>query len=530
MIKKPAYIVLFILALVSSAQAITLTSDIDTDLGDIAAGDSVTLNLTASGYEAKKTSDIVWELKVDEGDNPGFRLDRRRGDSAKLSAYSLVRGNNDGRFRVTASAKDIAGTGTITITGRVVNKPVILTDRLNNALAGGERKYVQRLDFNTGIEPVDLEMSGNVPEGLIFGEIDERGSKYHVITGSISRPGTYTFTLKVSNNVGSASRELTLQADPVAPGIKAPRDFPRDYLVYAGKSFYIDLKPVQFIGSSPMQIDIDDNSKKLGLEYNSSKKMITGTIPEGTKAKKHKIILRSSNQYGKTVKTVFGLNISSTAIGFRLVPAISSIQHLNEDGTDIYAVPVLTGKAFKTQFKADIGTKPLTWDYEITGMNSTINGKKIIGDLGGKFGGLIFSSDGSITGTPDKRGNVSFIAEVSNPAGVSRSDIYDFVFGSAPQFDANKTSVPVKLANGITTSINLADYLIPSLNGRIKDTITAEGAFPPGMSSDGISIKGRPMALAPEHFTKYTINLSASNAFGTARGKIILDLQEAPEP
>ena len=529
MTKKPAYIILFMLALASSAHAITVTSDTDTDLGDIATGSSITLNLTASGYEAEKPSDIVWQLKADEGDNPGLRLDKRRGDSVKLSASSLARTANDGKFSVTASARDNTGTGAVTITGRVVNKPEIITDRLANALAGGERKYVQRLEFNPGIEPVELEMTGNVPEGLVFGEIDEKGIKHHAITGNIERPGTYIFMLTASNNVGSASRELTLQADPVAPGIKVPKDFPRDYLVYAGKPFYIDINTLQFTGSSPREIDIDGRSKELGLEYDSAKRMITGTIPEGTKAKKHRIILHASNQYGKTAKTSFGLNINSTAVGFRLSPANNSIQRITEEDADIYAVPVLLGKPFRTQFKADIATKPITWDYEITGMDDSINGKKIIADLGGKFGGLVFSPDGSITGTPKKRGNVSFVAEASNPAGVSRSDVYDFVFGSAPQFDAGKTSVPVKLANGRSTNISLADYLVPVSNGRITDTFTASGAFPPGMSCDGKSIKGIPMALAREHFTRYTINIAASNAFGTSHSRIILDLQDVPQ-
>lgn len=528
MIKKFAVILLIYCLIVSSAQAITITSDIDTDIGDIAAGDSSEFTLTASDYEAANPSGITWIIKAVEGSNPGFTLDRRRGEEVKLSASSLVRPRGEGIFSLMVTAQDSRSAGTIIITGRVVNKPVFRTTGLATVQAGSERPYVQRLEFNSGIEPLELSASENFPEGLSFAEMDIQGRKYHVITGDTNQLGTFTFTLTAQNTVGSDSREFTLNVEPVKARIKAPKDFPKEYLVYTGQPFFIDLNGFSFIGTKPLTVDIDERSQSFGLAYDDARKTITGTIPEGTKNRRLNVRLQASNEYGQPSTASFTLNIQSKAAGFRLSPASQKLQVIAEDGREIQVLPIYAGRPFRTQIKNDAGTNPITWDYIIAGMNDTVNGKRIIQDFEGKFGGLLFSEDGTIEGTPEAEGSISFVAEASNPVGVSQSGVYEFVFGRSPSFDKEKTSQVIGLLGGRSTTINPADYLIPASSRRFTASFNVTGEFPPGMAFDGTNIRGIPMALAPEHLKRYYLTIIATNAFGTSRSRIVLDLQDVP--
>ena len=528
--RKILFALMFILCLaVPSAQAITVNSDIDTDLGDIATGTSVSYTLTASDYEASDPSAITWLIKVNSGSNPGFRLDRRRGDTVKLNAPSLNRPGGMGNFSLTVTAQDTTETGTIEITGRVVNKPVIKTDSLPNASAGAEKKYLKRIETNSGIEPIDLIISGDFPEGLVFSEAELQGRNYHVITGTTDQLGTFNFDLIARNNVGSDMRAFTLQVDPVRPKIKTPKDFPREYIVHAGQPFMIDVSGFEFSGTKPLNIGIDERGKSLGINYDTARKAIIGNIPAGTKTRRTSIRLQSANAYDeKPAEIKFTLNILSPAADIRMTPANNKMQTITENDTKINAVPLYLGKSFRTQFKADVGSLPITWDFVITSMDEKLDGKKIVKDLGGKFGGLVFSADGTIQGIPDKAGNVVFVPEATNSIAVTRADVCDFVFGRAPSFDKGKLSAGVNLLNGQSETINVSDYLVPMNNGRFATTIKVTGDFPPGMSFDGTSIKGIPMALSLEHLKKYQLSLSASNAFGTAWGRLTLTLQDLP--
>lgn len=526
--KKLLSVLVISLLAVSSAQAITLTSDINTDLGDIATGEAITLNLTASDYEAEKPSGITWFIKLDEGSNPGLKLDRRRGESVKLSAPALARRGNDGRFVLTVTANDAKAEGSITIRGRVVNKPVIKTERLADVHAMGEKRYLQRIDMNSGIEPIRFTISGDFPEGLTFGEAESQGNKRHVITGETNQLGTYTFTLIASNNVGTDSKEYTLNVQPVRAKIKAPKDFPKEYVVQTGIPFYIDLKDFAFSGTRPLEIATDEKSQNLGIEYDAEKKAITGNIPAGTKTRRHSVKLSSMNDYGNASSITFTLNIQSLPYGIKLTPPNNKLQKFTEGSTDIYAMPLNLGRPVSMKFKADSGTKPITWDYVIVSMDESLNGKKIVHDLSGDLGGLKFAPDGSVTGAALYGGHVIFTAEASNSAGSVQSEPYDFVFGRAPSFDIGKTSSVVALRPGQSVNINPLDYLAPVYSGRFDADIKISGNFPKGLSFDGKNITGTVIASSVNDLKKYTLYTSANSAFGTSRGKIVLELQDAP--
>ena len=284
------------------SQAITITADSDTDLGNLKSGQKLVLQITASDYTANAASKITWTSKVETNSalyKPKFTLSPSKGANVKLTATSLKSPKtNDGTFRVTVTARDTdATTDSITFTGVVMDAPVIKTATLAKAQAGSGKAYNAKLEISSGSEPLTWTISGDLPSGLTLTKESKSGKDYYVIAGEPEVPGTYPLTLTVSNDIGIATRNYNLQVSAVAPKIKAPSGFEKKYTVAVSKDFSIDIRALEITGTKPLSIDIDAASKALGLEYDSDNGIIKGKIPAAPLMENNTVKIEIRNPY-----------------------------------------------------------------------------------------------------------------------------------------------------------------------------------------------------------------------------------------
>lgn len=559
-------LVVLCLSVSTCAYALTITADPEeTELGLLSSGSSVSLTLTATPEaENVNASSIKWTMKATSGTNPGLKLGGKAGTSVTLSAKSLSKpGKNGGSFAVEVTAQASNGEkGTLTISGTVLEAPAFKTTKLDKVQAGIDKKYLQKIELKAGSEPLTWELEGDLPTGFEFTEAVIGSKTYHVISGDCASldeeaineyPITITVTSASLDNAVPAVFSPTLIVEPLKPAIKLPKGFSKNFAVTLGEEFTIDLSSLDFTGTSPFTVDIDDDAKALGVTYDSDANTLTGTIESEPSKGKFPVTLKVSNAHttrnsSKPATLPLTLNVKTPPNGLTVTGTTITSEG---EGDDVaYTGSATVGKSFKAQFKANGGSKPIVWDY-IVSEPTELAEQSIINDLGGKFQGLTFSNKGTVTGKPTNAqgqyAGITFSAVASNDAAQTTIENVTITFGKAPAFSKAATSIPRVLVNGGETpeevSISLNDFLDTSAmtvyNGDSDEegtvaitTYEINSKLPVGLTFENESeepkISGTLAITDPKDVKKYSISITATNDFGTAKGKITLDVQAAP--
>lgn len=506
MTRKISLMLAMLLALASASQAITISADKNETLGDMASGAPLTINLKASDYQAQDASKIRWSRKF-TGRNPGLDFDVKRGESVKFSTASLIKAPlSSSEFSVTITAKDVDGSeASITFSGNVLHAPMIKTDTIAEAQAGSGKKYSQKIELNNGSEPVNWEISGDLPEGItLTTETNARGKIYHVLSGTTEEAGEFPFTLTARNSVGADTKDFVLKTGTLGARIKFPENFARSYTVMNNQEFSLDLGSVNFLGTKPLTIDINDAAKNAGLIYDAERKIITGKISSDKERLRVKLI--ASNAYSRPASSDLVVNVKSAPDKIEVFTAKKSWQEYN----------AVNGRNFSARFRASEGSKPITWEFFKADDNSAIK----------EFGGLTFRENGNIAGVPNGSDDLRFYAVASNSVGKTQSSIHTLFFSNAPLLNFTE---PVSLRNGQEVNIDLRSYLTSSESAKFPVEFTVSGKIPEGLTLDNGKLTGTLNITNPADMKNYSLNVTASNASGTSKGWLTLQLKDAPK-
>ncbi|NLT39426.1 MAG: S-layer homology domain-containing protein, partial [Clostridiales bacterium] len=169
----------------------TITTD---TLPDGTVGTAYSQSLAATG-----DSPITWSKE--SGDLPG---------GLTLSAGGAISGTptTGGTFNFTVKAENMAGSDTKELSIKVSVAPTITTDTLPDGTVG--TAYSQALAA-TGDTPITWSIeSGVLPNGLTL-------SAGGTISGTPTTGGTFNFTVKAENAVGSDTRTISIIINPAPP-------------------------------------------------------------------------------------------------------------------------------------------------------------------------------------------------------------------------------------------------------------------------------------------------------------------------
>ena len=561
---KLRHVLLFLFCLLffnNESHALTISSDTQLNLGILASGSSLTINLTASDYVAANTSQLRWTIN-NSGINSGLKLSKSNGNSVTLSSTKLNKpGNSNGVFGVTVVVMDSDRTTRyLTFSGTLMEAPVIKTKKLSSATAG--KKYNARLELSSGTLPVDLNLSGDIPSGFTLTEETSGTKRYFSITGTTEQAGEFPLIFSASNQAGSVSQDYVLTVEAVKPKVKFPSKFQKKYTVTLNKDLSIDLSRLEISGTQPISIDIDDASKTAGLYYDSESKCIFGKFTAIPKNEKHSVVVNVRNKYTeKTNKNVsFGITLLVKSPPFGLPESNSP------ESSSIVPYYATVGQKYKSKLTAQGGSKTIKWTWEFIEAGK-INGYFVDDDnetttditrteiksLGkGRYScnGLTFADNGAITGKALDTCTITFRAVAYNDVGEISSDVLTIECGEAPVLKPrNKQNIVVATSNDVAFCLN--DYFNCHLPYDVVKT-----------SSDGYTPKIYPLTEWKENGTnnlpadlniisidesgiingyirgtispnvkagKYKINIIAQNVYGSSKNSLTLEVKEYPE-
>lgn len=352
-----------------------------------------------------------------------------------------------GKFTIEVLVTDADGTERTQEVTLDINGPLELTSPAVLATAVDGVAYSEQLTFEGGTDPQTWSVSsGELPTGLTLDE--DTG----VLSGIPSEPGTYAFTVEVTDATGATAEEtytvtvgdgLTVSTTKLSEWTVNQPDYSGEIAVAGGTESY--------------SFSISDGALPEGLDLDSGNGEITG---EPTESGTFTFTVLVEDEDGTTVEQEYTLVINDQ-------PAIET--DTLPDGTE--------GVSYSHQFDGSDGTAPLTW---------TVTD----GDVPD---GLTLSADGLLSGTPTEAGNFTFTVEATDGAGVTTTqevtlevtDGLAFETAELPAWTAgvDDYSVSIELtggtepyewsASGISAGLNLnAD------TGEIAGSPTQTGEFP----------------------------------------------------
>ena len=318
-----------------------------------------------------------------------------------------------------------------------IHSPIITTTDLPDGSEGSA--YSATLSA-LGSTPITWTLvSGDFPTGLAL-------SSSGTLSGTVSTPGAYTFTVQASNSVGSATKLFSI----VVPSSKVR---PPKITTTSLTDWFTD-SPYVFrlaaTGTTPIKWTLSgDSALPDGLTL-TERGCIYGTVSqEGS----YSFTVQASNSQGSD-SADFTLKVSA--------PASSTPPSITTQTAD----PAATKTSYVCQLMAT-GTPPFTW---------TLKGKLPAG--------LSMNSSCLITGTPTKAGKKSFTVTASNDYGTDKKKITLTVY----DMPAIKTT-SLKEATA-------AKKYSASIKGSGTKPLTweLEGSLPQGLSfdSDKAKISGTP--------------------------------------
>jgi hypothetical protein len=165
-------------------------------------GEDVGYFLTTSGCASDQKQP---SFKVVDGNLPrGLRLSSFASSSALISGTPTTAGT----FTFTVQVKDqtrATDTETYTIVIEPAEAPTITTEALNNGTVG-EFYCCGNLFASGGVQPYTWTVvAGELPPGLVLPK------RENTITGTPTTPGTFTFTVRVTDDLGAfAEKQFTI--------------------------------------------------------------------------------------------------------------------------------------------------------------------------------------------------------------------------------------------------------------------------------------------------------------------------------
>ena len=265
---------------------------------------------------------------------------------------------------------NLATTGSVKVVqqGSITELPSIITTLLPDGLEGNS--YTTTVAA-TGDHPMIWTVeNGNLPNGLTL-------STNGIISGTAVSAGTFTFTVKASNEAGNDSKELSIIIAAVPPAIVTAS-------LPDGVEGEVYTATLTVTGTQPIEWTINDGNLPVGLELS-----LNGTISgTPTEIGRFNFTVKAENTAGFDTKQ-FSITIN--------VPPIIITESL-PDGTKNQSYEVLL------EATSDL---PVQWDLA----------------SGNLPDGLTLSTAGLISGTPTQIGTFTFTVKASNTAGYNTKEL-----------------------------------------------------------------------------------------------------------
>ena len=357
-------------------------------------------------------------------------------------------------FEIAASNRvdEVRKTFTITVDIEEETAPKITTASLEAALL--KTTYSQTLEADGSGDITWSLSSGSLPTGL---KITSAG----VITGTPTKKGEYTFTVKAENDYGTDTAEFTITVAEV-PVFSTTKLTTGTY----GKSYNCTIK---LKNSNTATWSITDGELPEGLAIDADTGKISGTPTE--MCKDREITFKAENDAGSAEKT-----LKLTIKGVK--PVIKSVAKNFATG--------IVGE----EYSADLtytGTTPIT----LTATNLPA--------------GLTMSSAGEITGTPTKSGAYSVKFTATNDTGKASKTIKITVYDKPVIADVN-------LKEGTTGKSYSATIKLSAGPKKVTWSLADGSSMPAGMKfNKSGKISGKPTGYGTFNFT-----VVATTEVGTA--------------
>ena len=342
---------------------------------------------------------------------------------------------------------DIPAATEISLT--VINTaPTITTTTLPEGQVGAA--YSQPLTA-TGTTPIIWTLeSGSLPDGL---GLSEAG----VISGTPTTDGTFTFTVKASNDTApDAEKQLSITINPIPVTGTAPTI--TTTALSDGQVGEAYSQPLTAIGTTPITWTLESGSLPDGLGL-SETGVISGTpTADGT----FTFTVKASNGTAPDAEKQLSITINPTPVT-DTAPTITTTAL--PDGR--------VGEAYSQPLTAT-GTKPITWTLE----------------SGSLPDGLALSEAGVISGTPTADGTFTFTVKAANGIAPDATRQLEITVT-----DGGTTFVPVTGITGVPTAATAGTPLIltgtvtpaDATNKTITWTVKSRGTTGAGITGNTLN-------------------------------------------
>lgn len=357
-----------------------------------AVGKPYSTTLAATPFAASDT--VTWSIS--RGNLPtGLSLDASTGaitgTPTAASAYTFTVRATEGKYY---SEREF--------TVRVVTPPTITTERVSDLPLGS---VAATTFYASGSQPVDWSVAtGALPDGMSLAASTSNASAA-VLSGTPTKVGKYTFTLKATNTGGFDQREYTMQVYEV-PVIDTSTALPNAVYGEAYKTTMALTDPLlkvtkwSLVHSLPSGLTLDP---------------LTGTI-SGTPANvgTYSVLVTATTVQGQTASAWITINVYA-----KPQPHVETLRSVTVGGT--YDDILSAG-----------GSAPITWSLA----DGTLPP------------GLTLDASGQIKGTANASGTYEFTARATNPAGTADQDYSITVLPQAQQRTWTQVSAAFDAANG----------------------------------------------------------------------------------
>ena len=424
-------------------------------------------------FEASGDAPITWSAV--EAELPvGLTLNETTGE---LSGIVTGVHATSGPISFAVTATNAAGSDTRTFTLTFIEPtPVVTAPAITTRADLGSFKINESVSIQleaTGTAPITwLHADGEIPAGLT---VDSAG----LLSGTLTKAGTYTFLVSATNTAGSVSRSFSMTVIAPSPSTFAPVITTSEDLgkFDAGKRISIALKAT---GTAPITWKAEGLPEGLNI---STAGLIYGTVAA---ADSYIFTVTASNTAGEDARN-FTLTIETAVVA----PVITTAQDLGtyEHGGDISKKIEATG------------TSPLTWTA--AGLPSWLTFDAGTATLSGK--------------APDKTGETSFTITVANSAGK----------------DSRKFSLKVKSTVAEVTAPTIKTATLPdgTVGAIYNATLDADGTSPITWTAaglpDGLTLNtSGKLAGVPKVGGIFTVNVTAGNSAGNVSKEYTLTIAD----
>ncbi|HEU5003864.1 MAG TPA: putative Ig domain-containing protein [Actinomycetota bacterium] len=411
----------------------------DTPTTPASAGTAYSYSFTASGSPAPTFSLTSGTLP------PGLTL----------NATGVLSGTptTGGTYSFVVKASNSAGSATTPSLGITVNQaPAFTADSPPNASAGAPYSYT--FTASGFPAPTFALNTGSLPTGLSL-------SPGGVLSGTPTTGGSFTFTVKATNSVATATTpSLTIQ---VTKGPAFTADSPPGGTVGTPYTYTFTAS-----GSPAPTFSVATGSLPPGLGLNATTGVLSGTPTTGGQ---YSFAVSASNSAGQVTSPSLPVTIAQA--------------------------PALT--AASPPSSATAGT---AYSYTFTASGFPAPAFSVA--TGSLPPGLVLTAAGVLSGTPTAGGPFSFTVAATNSAGTATGGTLTITVSQAPAFTADSPPASGAMNSAYSYTFAASGYPAPTF-------VVNAGQLPPGLSlTSGGTLSGIPTSLG-----SFTFTVAASNGVGS---------------